>query len=64
MQKKMDEVTKARTKMWNVRMSQAERRRLDRIARHYGLNGANTIRMLIKKAYDQEFKKMPAKGSE
>lgn len=34
---------------FNIRFTDDERERLDLVARHYGLNGAAVIRMLVKR---------------
>jgi antitoxin component of RelBE/YafQ-DinJ toxin-antitoxin module len=36
----------------NVRLSKEERARLDRVAKHYGLNATSTLRMLLKREFD------------
>lgn len=36
-----------REKLFNMRMSVDEWERLDRLAKHYGLNAASMIRMLV-----------------
>ena len=42
-----------RERMFTMRLSEEESRRLDRIADHYGLNGAGAIRMLLKARSDE-----------
>lgn len=42
----------AREKLFNMRMSAEEWERLDSLAKHYGLNAAGVIRMLIKERHD------------
>lgn len=36
-----------RERQFNVRMSDEEAKRLEALARHYGLNGAGVFRMLL-----------------
>jgi len=42
----------ARDRLFNMRLSEDESARLDRIAAHYGLNAAGVIRMLLKREDD------------
>ncbi|MFO0658888.1 MAG: hypothetical protein U0165_03505 [Polyangiaceae bacterium] len=42
-----------REKMFNMRLSVEEAERLERVAKHYGLNGSGVIRMLIKREADR-----------
>jgi hypothetical protein len=42
-----------REKLFTMRMSEEESSRLEIVARHYGLNAAGVIRMLIKREHDQ-----------
>lgn len=39
--------------MFTIRMSEEERTRADLVAKHYGLNVADTIRMLMKREADR-----------
>lgn len=41
-----------REKTFNIRMSDEESQRVEAVARHYGLNAAGVIRMLVKKEAD------------
>lgn len=41
-----------RERLFTMRMSDEESGRLDAVARHYALNGAGVIRMLVKREYD------------
>jgi predicted DNA-binding protein len=41
-----------REKLFTMRMSEEESLRLETVARHYGLNAAGVIRMLIKREHD------------
>ena len=41
-----------RERMFTLRMSEEETARLDRVARHYGLNAAGVVRMLLKREDD------------
>lgn len=41
-----------REKLFTMRMSEEESLRLDAVARHYGLNAAGVIRMLVKREHD------------
>jgi len=43
----------AREKLFNMRMSVEEWERLDALARHYGLNAAGVLRMLVKSDSDR-----------
>jgi predicted DNA-binding protein len=43
----------AREKLFNMRMSAEEWTRLDSLAKHYGLNAAGVIRMLVKADADR-----------
>lgn len=43
-----------REKLFTMRMSDEESARLDAVARHYGLNAAGVIRMLVKREYDAQ----------
>jgi hypothetical protein len=45
--------TSMREKLFTMRMSEDESWRLERVARHHGLNAAATVRMLIKREFDQ-----------
>jgi hypothetical protein len=42
----------ARDRLFNMRLSEDESARLDRLAEHYGLNAAGVIRMLLKREDD------------
>ena len=42
----------AREKLFNMRLSEEEAARLERLAAHYGLNAAGVIRMLLKREED------------
>lgn len=42
-----------REKQLNIRFSPEESARLEAVANHYGLNGAGTIRMLLKREHDK-----------
>ncbi len=42
----------ARERLFNMRMSDDEWARLERLAAHYGLNAAGVIRMLLKREDD------------
>lgn len=41
-----------REKLFTMRMSAEESLRLETVARHYGLNAAGVIRMLVKREHD------------
>lgn len=41
-----------REKLFTMRMSEEESLRLETVARHYGLNAAGLIRMLLKREHD------------
>ena len=41
-----------RERQLNIRLSDQEAARLDRVAEHYGLNAAGVIRMLVKREHD------------
>ncbi|MBN1607488.1 MAG: hypothetical protein JW940_12695 [Polyangiaceae bacterium] len=41
-----------RERLFTMRMSTEESERLDRLAEHFGLNGAGVIRMLLKREDD------------
>lgn len=41
--------TQVRETQLNVRLSDEERERLERVASHYGLSGPNVLRMLLKR---------------
>jgi antitoxin component of RelBE/YafQ-DinJ toxin-antitoxin module len=41
--------TQVRETQLNVRLSDEERERLERVAAHYGLSGPNVLRMLLKR---------------
>jgi predicted DNA-binding protein len=41
-----------REKLFTMRMSDEESTRLDTVAKHYGLNAAGVLRMLVKREYD------------
>lgn len=43
----------AREHLFNMRMSDEEWARLDSLAKHYGLNAAGVIRMLVKARCDE-----------
>lgn len=49
----------ARDRLFNMRLSEEESARLDRIAAHYGLNAAGAIRMLLKREDDAIAAKTP-----
>ena len=49
----------ARDRLFNMRLSDDESARLDRIAAHYGLNAAGVIRMLLKREDDTIASKAP-----
>lgn len=42
-----------REKMFNMRLSAEEAERLDRVAKHYGLNVSGVVRMLVKREDDR-----------
>ncbi len=42
----------ARDRLFNMRLSEDEAARLERLATHYGLNAAGVIRMLLKREDD------------
>jgi predicted DNA binding CopG/RHH family protein len=44
--------TNVREKQLNIRLSDDEAERLERVCSHYGLNGANLFRMLLKREDD------------
>ena len=50
----------AREKLFNMRMSAEEWERLDFLAKHYGLNAAGVLRMLVKREADAIQGKAPA----
>jgi len=41
-----------RERQLNIRLSEEEAARLERVANHYGLNAAGVLRMLVKRAHD------------
>jgi len=41
-----------RERLFTMRMSDEETQRIDALAKHYGLNAAGVIRMLVKRDYD------------
>lgn len=41
-----------RALLFTMRMSGAERARVERVARHYGLNAAGVVRLLLKREDD------------
>lgn len=43
----------AREKLFNMRMSAEEWERLEGLAKHYGLNAAGVLRMLVKADFDR-----------
>lgn len=49
----MGNVPDVREKQLNIRLSEEESSRLERVAAHFGLNAAGVIRMLLKKADDE-----------
>lgn len=48
----MQNVVEMRAKQLNIRLSDEEADRLERVARHYGLNAAGVIRFLLKREDD------------
>ena len=44
-----------REKLFTIRMTDDERARAERVAKHYGLNVAGVIRMLLKREDDANF---------
>lgn len=48
----MQNVIDMRVKQLNIRLSDEEAERLERVAKHYGLNAAGVIRFLLKRADD------------
>lgn len=53
----------ARERLFNIRLSEEEAARLDRLASHYGLNAAGVIRMLLKREDDALPTIVPASAS-
>jgi hypothetical protein len=47
-----------RERLFTMRMNDEESDRLETVARHYGLNGAGVLRMLVKREFDS-IKLMP-----
>jgi hypothetical protein len=43
---------RARERLFNMRMSDEEWSRIERLSAHYGLNAASVIRMLLKREAD------------
>ena len=41
-----------RERLFTMRMSEEESTRLEEVSKHYGLNAAGTIRMLVKREHD------------
>ena len=48
----MQNAAAMRERLFTMRMSEDEAERLDVVAKHYGLNGAGVIRMLLKREAD------------
>ena len=48
----MQNVATMRERMFTMRLSEEEAKRLDRLAAHYGLNAAGVIRFLLKREDD------------
>ena len=53
-----------REKQLNIRLSEEESTRLERVAEHFGLNAAGVIRMLLKRADDEIMKGEAARDLE
>jgi hypothetical protein len=52
-----------RERLFTMRMSEEEHARLDGVSKHYGLNAAGTIRMLVKREHDALGEARPAKAA-
>jgi predicted DNA-binding protein len=48
----MVDTTVMRERLFTMRMSEEEHARLNEVSKHYGLNAAGTIRMLVKREHD------------
>jgi len=48
----MAEAAAMRERLFTMRMSEEEASRLDEVAKHYALNAAGVIRMLVKREHD------------
>jgi len=48
----MAEAAAMRERLFTMRMSEEEASRLDAVSKHYALNAAGAIRMLVKREYD------------
>lgn len=46
----MNNATSVRERQLNIRLSEDEAERLEFVCKHYGLNGANLFRMLLRRA--------------
>ena len=50
-----------RERLFTMRMSDEEHSRLDEVSKHYGLNAAGAIRMLVKREHDALTEARPTK---
>jgi len=48
----MADTAEMRERLFTMRMSEEEASRLDAVSKHYALNAAGAIRMLVKREYD------------
>jgi hypothetical protein len=48
----MVETAAMRERLFTMRMSDEEHARLEEVSKHYGLNAAGVIRMLVKREHD------------
>jgi hypothetical protein len=49
----MVEAAVMRERLFTMRLSDEESERLEAVSKHYGLNAASTIRMLVKQKHDE-----------
>ena len=57
----MAEAAAMRERLFTMRMSEEEALRLEEVSKHYALNAAGVIRMLVKREHDTLVEARPAK---
>ena len=63
----MAEAAPMRERLFTMRLSDEESARLDDVSKHFGLNAAGTIRMLVKREHDglaESLKRLEARFEE
>ena len=56
----MVDTASMRERLFTMRMSDEEYSRMEEVSKHYGLNAAGVIRMLVKREYDSLGEARPA----